>query len=259
MDEKGVVKEVLVTLADITRVKKAEMALQEANTLKDQLFSIIGHDLRSPISSISQLVELYAAQNRGMDEKTRESILNTLQTTSKETYKLLENLLEWSNSQQTDTYKPRRTNLAPIIDQTITLSQGAANAKSINIQKDIEKNIPVFVDEEMIKTALRNLVSNSIKFTPNAGTITISSNANGNNIQISVADSGIGIPENKISTLFDNSINYTSVGTNNEKGTGLGLKLVKKFVDKNGGRIDVESIEGQGTIFTITLPQYTGD
>jgi PAS domain S-box-containing protein len=259
MDEKGVVKEVLVTLADITRVKKAEMALQEANTLKDQLFSIIGHDLRSPISSISQLVELYAAQNRGMDEKTRESILNTLQTTSKETYKLLENLLEWSNSQQTDTYKPRRTNLAPIIDQTITLSQGAANAKSINIQKDIEKNIPVFVDEEMIKTALRNLVSNSIKFTPNAGTITISSNANGNNIQISVADSGIGIPESKISTLFDNSINYTSLGTNNEKGTGLGLKLVKKFIDKNGGRIDVESIEGQGTIFTITLSKYTGD
>ncbi|MDY0198987.1 MAG: ATP-binding protein, partial [Tenuifilaceae bacterium] len=102
-------------------------------------------------------------------------------------------------------------------------------------------------------------VSNSIKFTPNAGTITISSNANGNNIQISVADSGIGIPESKISTLFDNSINYTSLGTNNEKGTGLGLKLVKKFIDKNGGRIDVESIEGQGTIFTITLSKYTGD
>lgn len=258
-DDNDIVKEVLVTLADITRIKKAEMAWQEANTLKDQLFSIISHDLRSPISSISQLIELYADQKEEMDKETKESILNTLQTTSKETYTLLENLLEWANSQRTDTYKPQRTNLAPLFDQIITLSQGAANAKEINIQKDIEDNIPVFVDEEMIKTALRNLMSNSIKFTPNTGTISISSNSRGNSIEISIADSGVGIPKNKIPILFDNNVNFTSLGTNKEKGAGLGLKLVKNFIDKNGGRIDVESIEGQGSTFTITLPKYIDD
>ncbi|MDD2196649.1 MAG: PAS domain S-box protein [Bacteroidales bacterium] len=258
-DDKDNVKEVLVTLADITRIKEAEMAWQEANTLKDQLFSIISHDLRSPISSISQLIELYADQKDGMDKETRESTLNTLQTTSKETYALLENLLEWANSQRTDIYKPKRTNLAPLFDQVIALSLGAANAKGISIQKDIEENIPVFVDEEMIKTALRNLVSNSIKFTPNSGTVNISSNSKGDSIEISIADSGVGIPENKIPILFDNNFNFTSLGTNKEKGTGLGLKLVKNFIDKNGGKIHVESIEGQGSTFTISFPKYIED
>ena len=253
----GNVTEVLVTLADITKIKQAEMALQEANALKDQLFSIISHDLRSPISSISQLIELYAEQKDEVDSDTSNSILKTLQNTSKETYRLLENLLEWANSQRTSSYKPHALNLAPVINQITSLSQGAAEAKQITILKNFANNIPVFVDEEMLKTSIRNLLSNSIKFTPTSGTISISSAFKGNNVEISVTDSGVGIPESKVVKLFDNSTNYSTPGTNNEKGTGLGLKLVKKFIEKNGGSIRVESLEGQGTTFTILLPQYS--
>ncbi len=256
-DSKGNVTEVLVTLADITKIKQAEMALQEANALKDQLFSIISHDLRSPISSISQLIDLYTEQKDEIDSDTSNSILNTLQNTSKETYKLLENLLEWASSQRTSSYKPHALNLAPVISQIVSLSQGAAEAKQISILNDYANEIPVFVDEEMLKTAIRNLLSNSIKFTPTSGTISITSAFNGSNVEISVTDSGVGIPESKIAKLFDNSTSFTTPGTNNEKGTGLGLKLVKKFIEKNGGSIRVESLEGQGTTFTISLPKYS--
>ncbi|MDD3892064.1 MAG: ATP-binding protein, partial [Bacteroidales bacterium] len=98
-----------------------------------------------------------------------------------------------------------------------------------------------------------------IKFTPNSSTVNISSNSKGDSIEISIADSGVGIPENKIPILFDNNFNFTSLGTNKEKGTGLGLKLVKNFIDKNGGKIHVESIEGQGSTFTISFPKYIED
>ncbi|HPF93777.1 MAG TPA: HAMP domain-containing sensor histidine kinase, partial [Tenuifilaceae bacterium] len=231
--------------------------LQEANALKDQLFSIISHDLRSPISSISQLIDLYTEQKDEIDSDTSNSILNTLQNTSKETYKLLENLLEWASSQRTSSYKPNALNLAPVISQIVSLSQGAAEAKQISILNDYANEIPVFVDEEMLKTAIRNLLSNSIKFTPTSGTISITSAFNGSNVEISVTDSGVGIPESKIAKLFDNSTSFTTPGTNNEKGTGPGLKLVKKFIEKNGGSIRVESLEGQGTTFTISLPKYS--
>ena len=165
--------EVLVTMADITRIKRAEMALQEANTLKDQLFSIIGHDLRSPIGSINQLATLLEDGWGKYDEENLLRILNTITTTSSETYKLLENLLEWAKAQRTDSFKPVKTNISSLIEEVITLKKSVADAKNITLQANLPSTATAIVDIEMVKTALRNILSNSIKFTPNSGVIQI--------------------------------------------------------------------------------------
>jgi signal transduction histidine kinase len=243
-------------MADITRIKQAEMALLEANALKDQLFSIIGHDLRSPIGSMNQMIEMYASQWKEFDEETSTSILNTLKDTSHETYKLLENLLGWAKSQNSSIFKPETTNLTLLTEQVITLSKGIAEGKNINIQKDLLPKALVMIDKEMINTVIRNLLSNSIKFTPHSGTIMVKIIERSDDYQLSIADSGVGIAPDILPKLFDNSSTYSTSGTNNEKGTGLGLKLVKKFIEKNSGQIFVESELGQGSIFTLNLPKY---
>ena len=248
--------EVLVTMADITRIKRAEMALQEANTLKDQLFSIIGHDLRSPIGSINQLATLLEDGWGKYDEENLLRILNTITTTSSETYKLLENLLEWAKAQRTDSFKPVKTNISSLIEEVITLKKSVADAKNITLQANLPSTATAIVDIEMVKTALRNILSNSIKFTPNSGVIQVSIDEKNNSYVISIADSGVGISKENIDKIFDNSISFSTAGTDNEKGTGLGLKLVKKFVERNGGLISVESEQGQGTRFSFTLPKY---
>jgi PAS domain S-box-containing protein len=249
------VKEILITLADITRIKSAEMALQEANALKDQLFSIIGHDLRSPISSINQLIEILHTHWNEWDSETINSTLETLKSSSAETYKLLENLLEWANSQRLDKFKPVQTDLIPILEDVFALTKGTASSKNISIQKKLLQNAPVFVDVEMIKTVLRNLIGNSIKFTPSGGNITIDLKENSNTYLVSIKDNGVGITEKDQLLLFDNASSISTPGTNNERGTGLGLKLVKKFIDKNSGEIFVKSKPGEGSQFSFTLPK----
>ncbi|PKP39819.1 MAG: hypothetical protein CVT98_00390 [Bacteroidetes bacterium HGW-Bacteroidetes-15] len=251
------VNEVLATMADITRIKQAEMALIEANTLKDQLFSIIGHDLRSPIGSMNHLIDMYVSQRKLLDEKTSDSILETLSNTSHETYKLLDNLLEWAKSQKSESFKPEKTDLVLIIEQVLTLSKGIADSKSISLQKNLPTKAIVMVDIEMIKTVFRNLISNSIKFTQHSGIVMVSLSENSDFYNISISDTGVGIDSNIIPKLFDNTSSFTTFGTNNERGSGLGLKLVKKFVEKNGGQISVESQVGQGSKFTFSIPKFS--
>ncbi|MDY0201853.1 MAG: PAS domain-containing sensor histidine kinase [Bacteroidales bacterium] len=253
----GKLKEVLITLADISKIKQTEIALQEANALKDQLFSIISHDLRSPISSINQLIEMLQSQWHEYDKETIVSILQTLSTTSSETYKLLENLLQWSHSQRMESFNPKQIDLNTIIDEVITLKTVLASNKDILIEKEVVPNAFVFIDADMMKTVLRNLVSNSIKFTPNKGKIIIQLKEVASDYIISVIDSGIGISHEVLSTLFDGITTISTPGTNSEKGTGLGLKLVKKFVDKNNGKISANSTAGKGSTFSFTLPRIS--
>ena len=255
-DSSEQVTEVLATLADITRNKQAEIALKEANALKDQLFSIIGHDLRSPISSIKQLSELLLTTRHAMDESVIVEALEAMKKTSDETLDLLVNLLNWARSQQSETFKPVITDVHQIIDQVVSLSQGIARSKDITLHADVTNDALVMVDVEMLKTALRNLVSNSIKFTPNAGTVMINAESEKDFVKITISDTGVGIAKKDIPKLFDDKLVFTTPGTNQEKGTGLGLKMVKKFVEKNGGSISVESVPGQGTAFSLTFPKY---
>jgi PAS domain S-box-containing protein len=256
LDENKKIIEVVATLADITRIKQAEMSLVETNALKDQILSIIGHDLRSPIGSMKQLIDIYAESWKEFDKDSAESIIKTLQETSGETYKLLENLLEWAKSQKSTSFKPEKTDLVLLAEQVVKLSRNVAEGKGVLIQESLPEKAVAIVDVEMIKTVIRNLIGNSIKFTPSGGMISVSISEVEGQYSISISDTGKGITEEDKSKIFDSSITFSTLGTNSEKGTGLGLKLVKKFVEKNGGEISVESIEGQGSTFFFTVPKY---
>ncbi len=247
------VSEVVATMADITDIKKAEIALQEANSLKDQLFSIIAHDLKGPIGTINQMITYIANDPDSIDTETRNDLIVSLKDTSQETYNLLENLLDWAKSQGQISYKPENTLLKSSADNAIALLSGMVSPKNITITNSIDQNLTAYVDPYMINTVFRNLISNAIKFTPKGGAIHIQGFRDDSRVIIKFIDSGIGIPTEIADKIFDPSINYTSLGTNNEKGTGLGLKLVKKLINRNGGTILVESAQNIGTTFTITL------
>jgi PAS domain S-box-containing protein len=254
-ERNGEVVEVIVTMADVTQMKETEYALSQANALKDQLFSIIAHDLRSPIGALSQLATHYIQNRKVLDESDTNSILELLQKTSVETYNLLEELLEWARSQQKQTVKPVEANLSELIREVVQLSSSIAESKGVNVNLDIPIRVQIIADVDMVKTIVRNLISNSIKFTPQGGIVTISIEHLPNFVEVSVADTGVGISEDKVKVIFDDDFTHTSPGTNNERGFGLGLKMVKKLVERNGGSIGVQSIFGQGSVFHFTLPR----
>ena len=171
-----------------------------------------------------------------------------------ESYNLLENLLEWGRSQRQATIKPILLEIQGVVSETVQLLSSMASAKDINIGTNISNECKAFVDPMMFKTIIRNLISNAIKFTPNGGKIDLNCSCDPQLCTIQVSDTGVGIPVDRIELIFDDSKVFSTSGTNSEKGTGLGLKLVKRFVDKNGGTITVSNKQNQGTTFTISLP-----
>lgn len=254
LDANNRITDLLITFADITTSKLAEISLKEANAMKDQLFSVISHDLRGPIGSMEQMLTFYMSNESSMDDDSKKEIISLLHNTSSESFNLLENLLEWGRSQRQLAAKPTIVEIVNPIAETQALLSGMASAKRITFVTDITPECRAFIDEMMFKTIIRNLLSNAIKFTPFDGKITISATTQEQLCIIKVSDSGIGIPSDKLEFIFDDSKIFSSTGTNNEKGTGLGLKLVKRFIDKNSGKIEVSSEINKGTTFTITLP-----
>lgn len=233
---------------------KSENQLLESNKTKDKFFSIIAHDLIGPLGSLVNVFDFLT--QKGVDNETKEKYLNLAKETTEGTYKLLENLLTWSRSQRNMLeFNPSIINIFHIVSDTIKyLEQQAAN-KNLNLINEIEENLTAFADKQMVHTIVRNLISNAIKFTPKGGKIRISGrNVNNNQIQISVEDNGVGIEQEKTKTLFTLDHNSSERGTENEKGTGLGLMLCKDFVDKHQGEIWVESEVGKGSVFRFTIP-----
>ena len=237
------------------QIKQKNDELEELNATKDKFFSIIAHDLKSPFNSIMGFSEILVEQVHKKDydgiEKYAEIILNS----SQRTIDLLMNLMEWSRSQTGRIeFTPEYFEMAYFMEEITGLFDDIASQKSIIINKDIPANVTVFADKPMISTVLRNLISNAIKFTMSGGEITISAQEKPDELIVSVKDSGVGIPENRIEKLFRLSENYSTPGTNNEKGTGLGLILCKEFVEKHGGKIWGESEVRKGSTFSFSLP-----
>ena len=250
---------------DITERKKAEQALmkrdtelREANTTKDKLFSIIAHDLRSPFSSILGFSELLLEDREDYDVATYKMYSKQINSSAKNTLVLLDNLLNWAKSQTGQiNFKPEKAVLASIIQEIFELSNLSAKNKNIVLNHIPSEEIIVFADPNMIKTVLRNLISNAIKFTNSNGKIDVYALQNDKFIEIAVSDNGVGMNEETRNKLFSIETNETTLGTANEKGSGLGLLLCKEFVEKHGGKIWIESEEGKGSIFYFTLPYQT--
>ena len=247
---------------DISERKKAELLLKEResqlrelNSTKDKLFSIIAHDLRGPFNAIMGLSELLIKKTKDFEVEKTQKLLRIINSTAENTLVLLDNLLAWANSQTgKNICNPQKTNLSAIINEILKASRPIAKIKNISLNYIQTDDVEVYADVNMLKTILRNLFSNAIKYTHPNGEIAISAVQNQNNIEITVSDNGVGMSEETRNKLFDIDANVSTTGTANEKGSGLGLILCKEFVEKHGGEIWVKSELGKGSAFIFSLP-----
>lgn len=231
--------------------------LHELNASKDKFFSIIAHDLRNPIAGFLNLTEILSENFSTFSEKESQEFIDVMNQASKQLYNLLENLLQWSRSQTGSVpFEPKYIALKKIIENTIDLLMMNIENKKLKIYIKINDQCTVFADENMITTVLRNLISNAIKFSNPEGTITIRTEPKEKEIEVSVIDNGTGMKQEDKEKLFRIDVHHTTPGTSDEKGTGLGLILCKEFVERNGGKIWVESDLNKGAAFKFTLLKH---
>lgn len=252
----GTPLELIGSIADITDLKTTQLELETANSSKEKMLSIIAHDLRSPLASVKQIVDMLAAEWQIYDMNTISGLLYGLRDSTNETFNLLENLLGWARAQKGElVFAPRHEDVCEVIKDTTMLLKSVAVSKDITIKELLPKSATAHFDHQMVKLILRNLLSNAIKFTPSGGLVTIHLVDNPTFIEIQVTDSGIGMDKTTIAKILDKQTHYTTPGTQDEKGSGLGLKLAIEFAALNGGELWVKSKIDEGTTFHFTLPK----
>jgi len=236
-------------------IEEQKNDLEKLNGMKDKLFSIIGHDLRSPLASLSGVSNVVKMLLEKKRFDTLERVSEQIETSVNNVNSLLDNLLKWAFIQTKQTmFNPAKCDIAHIIESTIDIYKPAAELKDIEIVYAKNNNTEIFLDENLLRTVLRNLISNAIKFSHPNSIIQVHQNMNGTMLQISIKDSGIGMNEDTKKELFILSDKKVKNGTNNEKGTGLGLLLCKEFIKMHNGEIKVESVLNKGTTFICTIP-----
>lgn len=261
-DESGVITKIFGINMDITAQKRAEMELREQaeqlkelNTTKDKFFSIIAHDLRSPFNSILGLSELLKESSESNVDPKLKAMASDIYKSSQLAVDLISNLIDWSRSESRRiSFEPKELGLKKFIEDLLHLFTPALMEKKIELKFSISENMKVFADRDMLGTIFRNLVSNAIKYTNLNGKIFIVAENLKDSILIKVGDTGIGISPENIDKLFRLDESFSTPGTRQEQGTGLGLILCREFVEKHGGEINVKSTEGEGTEFYFTLP-----
>jgi len=230
--------------------------LTELNITKDKFFSIISHDLKGPVYAQSNIVSILSDDYDSISDKDKKEFLDLLNDSSTQTTYLLENLLTWGRSQMNkidvnfDTFDLREN-----IEQTVSFLKSNANLKDITINNNCPKNTVIHADPNLISTVIRNITNNSIKFTSNGGLIKIDYSKPNSEHLITISDSGVGMSEETARNLFRLDKANSTPGTNDEKGTGLGLIIVKEFIDKHKGNIWVKSEIGKGTRTNFTIPE----
>lgn len=239
--------------------------INAANRTKDKLFNIIGHDLKGPVGNLKAIVDMIIIDKRLNADKQFIKVLSSLKKSIHAAYFLLIDLLSWSVMQKDGIIlDPKTLDMKELVIQNIDLLEYQTKEKGIIIENNIQDNCNTIADESTVLTVIRNLVSNAIKFTPKGGKIIIESKFEENLIdkssqmwQFSVIDTGVGIPTEKMNSLFNFAQMESTYGTDNEKGTGLGLSICKEFIEKNNGKIGVSSEVEKGSVFYFSLPAST--
>ena len=249
----------IIPLLLITILKeKDNQKLSELNKSKDKFFSIIAHDLRGPFGGLQQIGELLWLNKNEISDEKREKLTKVLYQNSKNTFNLLDNLLKWASANAgLIIYEPSQLNLNKIVLNNISLFESQIKLKNLKLNCNFDTDIFVYADEDMIDTVIRNLLSNAIKFTPTGGKIEIvveKIDKINNTCTVVIVDSGIGMAKDSQSKVFEIDATVSTLGTNMETGTGLGLKLCKEFLTINKGTIWIEINENKGTSVFISLP-----
>jgi signal transduction histidine kinase len=229
--------------------------LRRSDATKDKLFSVIAHDLRGPIGGMSSLLETLSTDRKDLSDEEVGEFIDALEAASRNTYQLLENLLAWSRSQRGDLpFKPERIFVYPIIEECVNVFDLGASEKGIAIELSIDNGLEARADPEQLKTLLRNLISNAVKFSARGGRVFVKASKVDGGARIEVRDEGIGMEKAQVEALYDFSVVNSRPGTANERGSGLGFMLCKEIVDNHGGHIEVTSEVGKGSSFSAFLP-----
>jgi len=242
--------------ASKARLEKSEGELRKANLSKDRFFSILAHDLRNPMSGILSLSEVLAKRFEQLSPERIRELCGLVHDGARTGAELLEAILQWARAQTGRLQvKPGLVKLAELCEGTVALHAGTAGGKGVTIRNTVDNDAVAFADEDMLATVLRNLLSNALKFTPRGGEVTLSAEASGEWEKLSVRDTGVGIAAEDLSKLFRIDTHFSSLGTDQERGNGMGLILCKELVELNGGFLAVESAPGNGSTFTVRLPR----
>ncbi|KAF0132241.1 MAG: hypothetical protein FD155_765 [Bacteroidetes bacterium] len=241
---------------DITEIKNNEHKLIELNATKDKFFSIIAHDLKSPFNSFLLLTQIMTEDLLTLPMTDLQKMVGSLNQSAHNLYRLLENLLQWSQIQRgIISFRPQLIEMEGVVDESIEMIRESAKIKNIEITPSNLKGIDVFADVDMVHTIMRNLLSNAVKFTPKGGKVSIAARLiEGNKAEISIKDTGIGMSQSMIGNMFNIDIITNRKGTEGEPSTGLGLTICKEFIEMHGGKIWIESEEGKGSAFYFTIP-----
>ena len=246
---------VLINSRDVTERRQHELKLKELNATKDKLFSIIAHDLRGPIGNSALLLEMMANEQIDFEPEEKSAMLKEHSGALKNTGRLLENLLDWARSQKNDVRIEKKTiDLNRLIEECFDILKMQTREKNITLTYHNPHQASIFADERMMKTVIRNLVSNALKFSYENGAVRVIVENETGGVRICVCDEGVGMSADKIERLFKITDNITTSGTRGENGTGLGLILCHEFIEKNGGTIKVKSEPQKGSSFIMSFP-----
>jgi signal transduction histidine kinase len=239
----------------LRRLKNYARDLQKLNESKNRFFATLAHDLRTPCGGILGLAEILKDETENLSISEIKEYAGDIFTTASEAHCLMNNLLEWSRFETgAMSYKPDRVSIYELVMKIVSLLRSVAEHKQIDLVVLGQETLWVVADRQMLFSVLQNLVANALKFTPSGGRITLHWSIVGNAVQIQVSDTGVGMnPEQLAKLQHDRGLDSTK-GTAGEVGTGLGLLLCHQFIEKHGGRLEVNSQKGVGTTFTITLP-----
>jgi len=249
---------------EVQRRRQAEAALQEANLAlsklnadKDKLLSIISHDLRGPFNIVLGNAQLLIKELDRLSKPDIKGTTYSIYSGARAAYNLLENLLTWSQMQGAGgiEFRPEPIELRGLAHETLEVLEQTAAQKEIGVRNLIAPGLWVQADRHMLETVIRNLASNALKFTPRGGQVTLAARADSAVVTVSVKDTGIGISPADIAKLFRLDPQHTTLGTEKERGSGLGLIICKEMVEQNGGQISVESELGAGTTVEFTVPR----
>lgn len=246
--------------AEKKRAEEGEERLHRANADKDRFISILSHDLRSPFNAILGFSEVLAEEVKTLDRREIEDLAIKINKSTRNTYNLLEDILLWARVQSSRTpFNPMPLVLNDICNDILVHLSAVATAKKIELTCSTGENLTVYADADMLKTVLRNLISNAIKFSWSGGTVTIKATESAGNITVSISDHGTGIKPEQLASLFDIAGAHSATGTAGETGTGLGLLLCKEFIERHNGHMWVKSEFGNGSEFLFSLPKPSAE
>jgi len=251
-------EELLIRVRNHIELAASRKKIMEVNLSRDKLYSVIAHDIKSPFSNIIMMINAIASGHLNPADDDFREIMATLEKTAVETNTLLNNLLEFTRVQiSASLLNPKQLPVNTVMQEAIMLLKSNADRKNITITSEVHDDITGYFDEITIGAVFRNIISNAVKFTHEDGSINISAETDTDYVLVKFRDSGVGISEDVFRRIFINNENYTSLGTGREKGSGLGHHLIKDFINRNNGKLEIKSVPGSGTEVIVYLPLMT--